>query len=195
MLYKDIDGKRCEPVERMVADVPESASGGPREMGARKRAHFYQQRREPYEARIPDPVAGAVRLQERLPYGYARQRVAELGFDRYFPVSGEIVRRQSGSLIAFETGEAVTYSLYNAQERASCLSGGHAGIRGHGSGREFAGRGYYRERVQKKQLTNMRASGSRTLRLIPPRIMSLEQCLEFLADDEALARSRPKTCV
>ncbi|MBR6811892.1 MAG: hypothetical protein IKM51_00800, partial [Oscillospiraceae bacterium] len=109
-------------------------------------------------------------------------------FDGYAPAGGDIARRQVGSLVAFETGEAVTYGLYNAQERGQLFIGAgtpvYAGmVVGVCSRNEDISVNV----CKKKQLTNMRASGSDdALRLVPPRVLSLEQCLEFLADDELL---------
>ena len=109
-------------------------------------------------------------------------------FDSYAPVKGDIARRNTGSIVSYETGEAVTYGLYNAQERGVLFIGAGVPV--------YAGMiiGAYPKTedisvnvCKKKQLTNTRASGSDdALRLIPPRQMSLEQCLEFLADDELL---------
>ena len=109
-------------------------------------------------------------------------------FDSYAPVKGEIQRRSTGSLVAFETGEAVTYGLFNAQERGALFIG--AGTPVYGG--MIVGECPKAEDIsvnvcKKKQLTNMRASGSdEALRLTTPRQLSLEQCLEFLADDELL---------
>ena len=109
-------------------------------------------------------------------------------FDSYAPMKGEIQRRNSGSLVSFETGESVTYGLYNAQERGVLFIG--AGVPVYAG--MVVGETPKQEDIsvnicKKKQLTNMRASGSDdALRLTPPRQMSLEQCLEFLADDELL---------
>ena len=109
-------------------------------------------------------------------------------FEEYAPMKGEISRRNTGSLVAFETGEAVTYGLFNAQERGQLFIGAgtpvYAGM--------IVGECPKAEDIsvnvcKKKQLTNMRASGSDdALRLTTPRTLSLEQCLEFLADDELL---------
>jgi len=190
VLYKDIDGKRCEPVERMVADVPEGCVGAVLEkMGARRG-----------ELISINSAGSRMRLEFRIPsrglFGYRNDFLTDTRgrgvmssvFDGYFPVSGEIVRRQSGSLIAFETGEAVTYGLYNAQERGQLFIGpGTPVYAGMVVGVSSRGEDITVNVCKKKQLTNMRASGSdEALRLIPPRIMSLEQCLEFLADDELL---------
>jgi len=109
-------------------------------------------------------------------------------FECYAPFKGEISRRATGSLVAFETGEAVTYGLFNAQERGQLFIGAgtpvYAGM--------IVGECPKQEDIsvnvcKKKQLSNMRASGSdESLRLVPPKQLSLEQCLEFLADDELL---------
>ena len=109
-------------------------------------------------------------------------------FEEYAPMKGEIARRSTGSLVAFETGESVTYGLFNAQERGSLFIG--AGVPVYGG--MIVGECPKQEDItvnvcKKKQLTNMRAAGSDdALRLVPPRQMSLEQCMEFLADDELL---------
>ena len=109
-------------------------------------------------------------------------------FDSYAPFKGEISRRGNGSMISFETGESITYGLFNAQERGSLFIG--AGTPVYGG--MIVGECPKNEDVavnvcKKKQLTNTRASGSDdALRLVPPKQMSLEQCLEFLADDELL---------
>ena len=109
-------------------------------------------------------------------------------FDSYQPLKGEISRRSTGSLVAFETGEAVTYGLYNAQERGSLFIGpGTPVYAGMVVGVTPKNEDISVNVCKKKQLTNMRASGSdEALRLVTPRTLSLEQCLEFLADDELL---------
>ena len=109
-------------------------------------------------------------------------------FEKYAPMKGEIQRRSTGSLVAFETGEAVTYGLFNAQERGTLFIG--PGVPVYGGmviGVSPRSEDITVNICKKKQLTNMRASGSdEALRLVPPKQMSLEQCLEFLADDELL---------
>ena len=109
-------------------------------------------------------------------------------FEKYAPFKGEIQRRNTGSLVSYETGESVTYGLFSAQERGALFIGPgvpvYAGM--------VVGLCPKQEDItvnvcKRKQLTNMRASGSDdALRLVPPRQLSLEQCLEFLADDELL---------
>ena len=109
-------------------------------------------------------------------------------FDSYAPFKGELSRRNTGSLIAFENGESVTYGLWAAQERGALFIG--PGIPVYGGmvvGETPKSEDITVNVCRKKQLTNMRASGSdEALRLTPPKQMSMEQCLEFLADDELL---------
>ena len=109
-------------------------------------------------------------------------------FERYEPYKGDISRRATGSLIAFETGDSVTYGLFNAQERGALFIGpGVPVYAGMVVGSCPKAEDISVNVCKKKQLTNMRASGSDdALRLVPPRQMSLEQCMEFLADDELL---------
>ena len=108
--------------------------------------------------------------------------------DSYAPMKGEIERRQVGSLIAFESGEACSYGLFNAQERGTLFIGAGTPVyAGMVVGVCSRNEDMTVNVCKKKQLTNMRAAGSdEALRLTPPKIMSLEQCLEFLADDELL---------
>lgn len=114
--------------------------------------------------------------------------------DSYAPMKGEIERRKTGSLIAFETGEACTYGLFNAQERGALfIDPGTDVYAGMVVGVCSRNEDMTVNVCKKKQLTNMRASGSdEALRLTTPHVMSLEQCLEFLADDELLEVT-PKT--
>ena len=109
-------------------------------------------------------------------------------FDSYQPYKGEIPRRTTGSLISFETGEAVTYGLYNAQERGSLFIGAGVPVyEGMIVGASPKVEDLVVNVCKKKHLTNTRASGSDdALRLVPPRRLSLEDSLEFIADDELL---------
>ena len=125
-------------------------------------------------------------------YGSPAQRIPRRGGEnppvREEPASHLASRRSTGSLVAFETGEAVTYGLFNAQERGTLFIG--AGVPVYAG--MIVGECPKQEDItvnvcKKKQLTNMRASGSDdALRLVTPKTLSLEQCLEFLADDELL---------
>ncbi len=190
VLYKEIDGKKCEPIERIVADVPENCVGAVIEkLGARK-GEFLEM----------TPVGSRMKLQFLVPsrglFGYRNEFLTDTRgegimssvFERYEPFKGEVSRRNTGSLIAFETGESVAYGLFAAQDRGQLFIG--PGVQVYGG--MVVGVSPKSEDItvnvcRKKQLTNMRAAGSDdALRLTPPKQMSLEQCLEFLADDELL---------
>ena len=190
VLYQTIDGKKCEPIERVVADVPQEYVGAVIEkLGSRKG-----------ELLEMTPVGSRMKLELLVPsrglFGYRNEFLTDTKgegimasvFDSYAPFKGEIARRNTGSLVAWETGESVTYGLFSAQERGALFIG--PGVPVYGG--MVIGECPKQEDItlnicKKKQLTNTRASGSdEALRLIPPRQLSLEQCLEFLADDELL---------
>ena len=190
VLYQEIDGKKCEPVERLVADVPNDCVGSVMEkLGSRKG-----------EFQSMTPVGNRTKLEFLVPsrglFGYRNEFLTDTKgegimasvFEKYAPVKGDIQRRSTGSLVAFETGEAVTYGLFNAQERGTLFIGAGTPVyAGMIVGETPKAEDISVNVCKKKQLTNMRASGSdEALRLTTPKQMSLEQCLEFLADDELL---------
>lgn len=109
-------------------------------------------------------------------------------FERYEPYKGEIAKRTTGSLVSYETGESITYGLYNAQERGTLFIGAGVPVyEGMVIGQSPKAEDLVVNVCKKKQLTNTRASGSDdALRLIPPKTMSLEQALEFINDDELI---------
>ncbi|MDR0951466.1 MAG: translational GTPase TypA [Oscillospiraceae bacterium] len=190
VLFKDVDGSKCEPVERVVADVPQGAVGAVIEKLSSRKGQLLDIL----------PVGSRSRAVFLVParglFGYRNEFLTDTGgegimssvFERYEPYKGEISRRINGSLIAFETGESVTYGLFNAQERGALFIG--AGVPVYAGmivGVSAKGEDMSVNVCKTKHLTNMRASGSdEALRLVPPRQLSLEQCLEFLADDELL---------
>ena len=190
VLTKLIDGKVCEPIERMVADVPESAMGSVIEKMGRRKGDLLSM----------TPVGSRYRLEFLVPsrglFGYRSEFLTDTRgegimssvLDSYAPLKGEIERRKTGSLVAFETGEACTYGLYNAQERGVLFIGPGTDVyAGMVVGICSRNEDMNVNVCKKKQLTNMRASGSdEALRLTTPRVFSLEQNLEFLADDELL---------
>ena len=190
VLYKEIDGVTCEPVERVVVDVPSDYMGAVMEkLGARK-GEFIEM----------TPVGSRVKLSYLIPsrglFGYRNEFLTDTKgegimasvFEKYEPYKGDIARRNTGSLIAFETGEAVAYGIWNAQERgAMFITPGTKVYAGMIVGVCPKSDDVAVNVCRTKHLTNTRASGSdEALRLVPPRQMSLEQCLEFLADDELL---------
>mgnify|MGYP005765746839 FL=1 len=190
VLFQEIDGKKCEPIERLVVDVPSDSVGAVIEKIGSRKGDLLEM----------TPVGDRMKIEFLVPsrglFGYRNEFLTDTKgegimasvFDSYAPMKGDIQRRASGSLVSFETGESVTYGLFNAQERGVLFIG--AGVPVYAG--MIVGETPKQEDIsvnicKKKQLTNMRASGSdEALRLTPPRQMSLEQCLEFLADDELL---------
>ncbi len=196
VLTKEIDGKICEPIERMVADVPEESMGSVIEKMGRRKGDLLSM----------TPMGNRFRLEFLVPsrglFGYRSEFLTDTRgegimssvLETYAPMKGEIERRLTGSLIAFESGEACTYGLFNAQERGALFIGAGTPVyAGMVVGICSRNEDMTVNVCKKKQLTNMRASGSdEALRLVSPKIFSLEQCLEFLADDELL-ECTPKT--
>ncbi len=190
VLTKEMDGKLCEPIERMVADVPEECMGAVIEKMGRRKGDLLSM----------TPMGNRYRLEFLVPsrglFGYRNEFLTDTRgegimssvLDSYAPMKGEIERRLTGSLVSFETGEAVSYGLFNAQERGSLFIGpGTPVYAGMVVGICSRNEDMNVNVCKKKQLTNMRASGSdEALRLVSPKNFSLEQCLEFLADDELL---------
>ncbi len=189
-LYREIDGQLCEPVERLVCDQPRQYVGAVMEkIGARKGDLVEM-----------TPQGDHIRLEFLIPsrglFGYRNDFLTDTRgegvmsgvFDRYAPVKGEITRRQNGALVAFESGEAVTYGLYNAQERGALfITPGTKVYEGMIVGESPKPGDLAVNVCKKKHITNMRASGSDdALRLIPPRQLSLEACIEFIAEDELI---------
>ncbi len=190
VLFREIDGVKYEPVERLIVDVPESGTGAVFEkMGTRKGELIHM-----------SAVGSRMRLEFLVPerglFGYKSEFLTDTKgegvmsavFFEYQPYKGEIQRRINGSLVAFETGEAVTYGLFNAQGRGALFIGAgvpvYEGMVIGVSPKE----GDINVNVCKtKHLTNTRSSASDdALRLIPPKKLSLEEALEFIGDDELL---------
>lgn len=190
VLFKEIDGVLCEPMDIMIADVPENCVGAVMEkMGSRAG-----------ELKSMTPVGNRMRLEFSVPsrglFGYKSEFLTDTkgegilttAPDRYDAYRGDFERRKCGSLVAYETGESITYGLFNAQERGPLFIG--AGVKvyeGMVVGENPKGGDIVVNVCKRKQMSNMRASGSDdALRLVPPITLSLEQCLEFIADDELL---------
>ena len=190
VLYKEVDGEAHEPIERLVIDVPEDCVGSVMEkLGTRKA-----------ELQSMNPVGSRMKIEFLIPsrglFGYKSEFLTDTKgegvissvFDSYQPYKGDIPRRNTGSLVCFETGEAVTYGLYNAQERGSLFIGAGTPVyEGMVVGASPKTEDLVVNVCKKKHLTNTRASGSDdALRLVPPRKLSLEDSLEFITDDELL---------
>ena len=190
VLTKEIDGKVCEPIERLVCDVPDGTMGAVIEKIGQRKGDLVTM----------SPVGSRYRLEFLVPsrglFGYRNEFLTDTRgegimssvLDSYAPMKGEITRRLTGSLVSFETGDASSYGLFNAQERGVLFIGpGTEVYAGMVVGICSRNEDMTVNICKKKQLTNMRAAGSdEALRLTTPRVFSLEQCLEFLADDELL---------
>ncbi len=190
VLYKEIDGVKCEPIDRFVADVPEDAVGAVMsEIGNRKG-----------ELVTMTTHGSRTRLEFLIPsrglFGYKSQFLTDTKgegimssiFEKYDVFKGNIERRSYGALIAYENGEACQYGLYNSQERGRLfITPGAQVYGGMIVGINPKGVDIVVNVCKKKQLTNMRSSASDdALRLEAPKVMTLEECLEFLDDDELL---------
>lgn len=192
VIYKeDSKGRKTEPMEIAYIDVPEEFSGVVIEkLGQRKG-----------ELQNMTPITGGyTRIEFSIPsrglIGYRGEFMTDTKgngiintvFDEYAPYKGDIQYRKQGSLIAFESGESITYGLFNAQERGTLFIGpGEKVYSGMVIGQNGKPEDVEINVCKKKQLTNTRASGSdEALRLTPPRILSLEQALDFIDADELL---------
>ena len=192
VLYKkDDNGRKLEPMELCYVDVPEEFSGSVIEKLSQRKGELRS---------MGAASGGYTRLEFSIPsrglIGYRGEFMTDTKgngimnsiFDGYGPYKGDIQYRKQGSLIAFEAGEAITYGLYNAQERGVLfISPGEKVYSGMVVGQNGKGEDIEHFRCKKKQLTNTRSSSAdEALRLTPPRILSLEQALEFIDTDELL---------
>jgi GTP-binding protein len=189
VIFKEIDGKKCEPIEHLVIDVPDVYVGAIlNKIGARKGEMTNM---------LADGL-GSTRLEFDIParclIGYRSEMLTDTkGFGvmnhilkGYEPYKGDVPERNRGSVVCFEDGVSTAYGLYNAQERSRLFIGtGVEVYQGMVVGENSREEDLVVNVCKKKQLTNNRASGSdEALKLTPPSILSLEQCLEFIADDE-----------
>ena len=190
VLNKEENGIMYEPIERVVVDVPDGSVGPVIEKMGVRRGELLEM----------VPIGSRMKLQFLVPsrglFGYRNEFLTDTRgegimssvFEKYEPFKGEVSRRTTGSLIAFETGESTGYGLFNAQDRGQLFIGAGTPVyAGMIVGVSPKSDDMTVNVCKKKQLTNMRASGSdEALRLVPHKTLSLEQCLEFLADDELL---------
>ena len=196
VIFKEIDGVKCEPIERLVVNVPDDAIGTVIEKLGRRKAEMVNM--EPAEL-------GHTKVEFKIParglIGYRTEFLTDTKgsgtmnsiFECYEPYKGEISSRTRGVLVAFEAGTSVTYGLYNAQERGELLIGpGVEVYEGMIVGINSRNEDIAINVCKEKHLTNTRASGSDdALRLVPPLQMSLEKAIEFIAEDE-LVEITPK---
>ena len=196
VLTKVIDGTKCEPIERMVADVPENSVGAVIEKIGQRKGDLSSM----------TPMGSRYRLEFLVPsrglFGYRSEFLTDTHgegimssvLDSYAPMKGEIERRGTGSLVASETGETTAYGIGGVQDRGQMfITPGVSVYGGMIVGSCSRNEDMAVNVCKKKQLTNMRAAGSdEAIRLVPPRVLSLEQCLDYISDDELLEVT-PKT--
>lgn len=196
VIYKQEDGKKLEPMEELIIDVPEEFMGAVMEKMGPRKAEMVN---------MTSAVNGYTRLEFRIPsrglIGFRNEFMTDTKGNGimnhvlwgYEPFKGDIPERSRGSLVAFETGTAITYGLFNAQERGNLFLGPGVEVYEGMIVGENSRVGDIEVNVcKKKQLTNTRSSGADdALKLVPARVMSLENCLEFIASDE-LVEITPK---
>ena len=189
-LLKEIDGKLCEPVERVVMDVPADSVGSVMSKLSSRKGELVQM----------SPSGDRMKIEFLVPsrglFGYRSEMLTDTRgegimntvVDSYTPYKGDIPGRSTGALVAFETGEAVTYGLYNAQERGVLFIGAGTPVyEGMVVGESPKDEDLNVNVCKRKHVTNTRSSNSdEALRLTPPRVMSLEACIEFISDDELI---------
>lgn len=188
VLFKEIDGKKHEPMENVVIDVPEEYMGSVMEkLGSRKGICQHM-----------SSLGSRMRLEFLMPsrglFGYRSEFLTDTKgegilntlFNGYEEYKGEIKTRSQGSLVAFEAGDSVTYGLFNAQDRGTLFIGAGVPVyEGMIVGSNAKNEDLIVNVCKKKQVTNMRASGSdESLKLVPYKKLSLEEALEFINDDE-----------
>ena len=190
VLYKDIDGVRHEPMERFVADVPEDMTGPVFAAMGNRKGMLLQMTAVGERMRLEFivPSRGLFGYKSEFLTATKGQGIMNTVFFAYEPFKGEMQRRSTGSLVAFETGDAVTYGLFNAQGRGTLfITPGTPVYEGMVVGYTNLSDDINVNVCKTKHLTNTRSSGSDdALTLVPVSKMSLEECLEFIADDELL---------
>ena len=197
VIYKEINGEKCEPIEDLVVNVPDESVGTVIEKLGRRKAEMTNM--EPAED-------GHTKIEFKIPsrglIGYRTEFLTDTKgegtmnhiFNGYEPYKGEIQARVRGTIVAFENGKSVTYGLYNAQDKGELFIGPGVDVyEGMIVGLNSRGEDLSINVCKEKHLTNTRASGSdEALRLVPPIQMSLEQAIEFIQDDE-LVEVTPKS--
>ena len=196
VIIKEIDGVKCEPIERLVVNVPDDCIGNVIEKLGKRKAEMVNM--EPAED-------GHTKVEFRIParglIGYRTEFLTDTKgegtmnhiFDSYEPYKGDVISRVRGTIVAFENGKSVTYGLYNAQDKGELFIGpGVEVYEGMIVGLNSRSEDLSINVCKEKHLTNTRASGSDdALRLVPPLQMSLEKAIEFIQDDE-LVEVTPK---
>ena len=197
VIIKEIDGVKCEPIERLVVNVPDDCVGNVIEKLGRRKAEMVNM--EPAEVghtkiEFKIPARGLIGYRTEFLTDTKGEGVMNSIFDSYEPFKGEVVARVRGTIVAFENGTSITYGLYNAQDKGDLFIGPGVDVyEGMIVGLNSRSEDLAINVCKEKHLTNTRASGSdEALRLVPPIQMSLEKAIEFIQDDE-LVEVTPKS--
>jgi len=197
VIYKEINGEKCEPIERLVVNVPDDCIGNVIEkLGQRKAEMVNMEPAEEGHTKIEFkiPARGLIGYRTEFMTDTKGEGIMNHVFDSYEPYKGDVLSRVRGTIVAFENGKSVTYGLYNAQDKGDLFIG--AGVEvyeGMIVGLNSRSEDLAINVCKEKHLTNTRASGSDdALRLVPPIQMSLEKAIEFIQDDE-LVEVTPKS--
>jgi len=188
VILKEIDGKKCEPVEELTIDLPEEFSGTAVEAVTKRRGEMLNM--EPKGARMvmqfQIPSRGIIGLRNYLLTQTAGEAIMTHRYIEYQPFKGEIPGRQNGSLISLELGKSIPFSLNNLQERGTFFIGSNQDIyEGQVIGENSRAGDLCVNVTKTKKMSNMRSSGADDkVRIAPPRIFSLEECLEYIQRDE-----------
>ena len=196
VIFKEIDGKKCEPIERLVVNVPDDCIGNVIEKLGRRKAEMLNM--EPAEdghtkVEFKIPARGLIGYRTEFLTDTKGEGTMNHIFDSYEEYKGDIQSRVRGTIVAWEAGTSITYGLYNAQDKGELFIGpGVEVYEGMIVGLNSRGEDLSINVCKEKHLTNTRASGSdEALRLVPPIQMSLEKAIEFIQDDE-LVEVTPK---
>ena len=196
VIYKEIDGQKCEPIEELTINVPEEFSSKMIDMVTRRKGEMtsMQTLGERVDIEFDIPSRGIIGLRTNVLTASQGEAIMAHRFKEYQPFKGEIVRRMNGSMIAMETGTAYAYSIDKLQDRGKFfIDPGEEVYGGQVVGEHVHDNDLVINVTKAKQLTNVRASGSdEKARVIPKVVMSLEECLEYIKSDE-LVEVTPKS--
>ena len=196
VIYKEIDGVKCEPIEELTINVPEEFSSKMIDMVTRRKGELTSMESQGDRVNIEFdiPSRGIIGLRTNVLTASQGEAIMAHRFKEYQPYKGEIIRRVNGSMIAMETGTAYAYSIDKLQDRGKFfIDPGEEVYAGQVVGEHVHDNDLVVNVTKAKQLTNVRASGSdEKARVIPKVIMSLEECLEYIKSDE-LVEVTPKS--
>ena len=196
VIYKEIDGQKCEPIEELTINVPEEFASKMIDMVTRRKGEMtsMQNLGDRVDIEFDIPSRGIIGLRTNVLTASQGEAIMAHRFKEYQPYKGEITRRLNGSMIALETGTAYAYSIDKLQDRGKFfIDPGEEVYAGQVVGEHVHDNDLVINVTKAKQLTNVRASGSDDkARVIPKTVMSLEECLEYIKGDE-LVEVTPKS--